>query len=203
MVIYVSLKIFFVNKLSSHPGKYIMVVYHLQKDSGKFSWKFKKVNGTRLFGSFQRKISGNNGTSEKVVLFFPTEYSKQKFVFHSSKPSLIPVSGLRGRFPINGTDSHNVVNANPGRNLPVLNFAYHLPKPWTDRFAHVDGKQPITQQFIRLLFPEWLLCTELEQNFLFIPLWSLSTLKEFVLFRVKLEIRLSQHLAERATSMHE
>ena len=33
-------------------------------------------------------------------LFFPTEYFKQKFVFHSSKPSLIPVSGLRGRFPL-------------------------------------------------------------------------------------------------------
>ena len=133
MVIYVSLKIFFVNKLSTHPGKNIMVVNHLLKDSGKFSWK---VNGTRLFGSFQRKISGRNRTSEKVVLFFPTEYFKQKFVFHSSKPSLIPVSGLRSRFPINGTDSYNVVNAIPGRNLPVLNFAYHLPKPWSDRFAH-------------------------------------------------------------------
>ena len=32
-------------------------------------------------GSFQRKISGSNGTSEKVVLFFRTEYSKRKFVF--------------------------------------------------------------------------------------------------------------------------
>ena len=82
MVLYVSLKIFFVNKLSTHSGKYIMVVYHLQKDSGKLSWK---VDGTRLFGSFQRKISGSNGTSEKVVLFFPTEYFKQKFVFHFFK----------------------------------------------------------------------------------------------------------------------
>ena len=36
MVKYVPLKIFFVNKLSTHPGKYIMVVYHLQKDSGNF-----------------------------------------------------------------------------------------------------------------------------------------------------------------------
>ena len=35
------------------------------------------------------------------------------------------------------------VNAIPGWNLPVLNFAYHLPKPWTDRFAHpdVNGRQ--------------------------------------------------------------
>ena len=33
--------------------------YHLQKLFGKFGWK---VNGTRLFGSFRRKISGSNGT---------------------------------------------------------------------------------------------------------------------------------------------
>ena len=30
----VPLKIFLVNKLSTHPEKYIMVVYHLQKDPG-------------------------------------------------------------------------------------------------------------------------------------------------------------------------
>ena len=27
--------------------------------------------------------------------------------------------------------------------LPVLTFALHLPRPWTDRFAHVNGKQPL------------------------------------------------------------
>ena len=56
-----------------------MVVYHLQQLSGNSGWK---VNGTRLFGSFQWKISGSNGTSEKVVLFFRTECSKRKFVYH-------------------------------------------------------------------------------------------------------------------------
>ena len=34
-------------------------------------------------------------------------------------------------------------NAIPGRDQPVLNFAYRLPKPWADRFANVDGKQPM------------------------------------------------------------
>ena len=44
--------------------EYIKVVYHLQlsENSG---WE---VNGTRLIGSFQWKISGSNRTSEKVVL---------------------------------------------------------------------------------------------------------------------------------------
>ena len=56
----------------------IKVVYHLQKVSGKSGWK---GNGARLFGSLQRKTSGSNGTSEKVVLFFRTECSNQKFVF--------------------------------------------------------------------------------------------------------------------------
>ena len=36
-----------------------------------------------------------------------------------------------------------MVNAIPGRDQPVLNFAYRLPKTWTDRFANVDGKQPM------------------------------------------------------------
>ena len=35
-----------------------------------------------------------------------------------------------------------IVNANPGRNVPVLNFGYQLPKSWTNQFAHVNGKQP-------------------------------------------------------------
>ena len=36
-----------------------------------------------------------------------------------------------------------MVNAIQGRNIPVLNFAYHLSKPWPDQFAHVNDKQPI------------------------------------------------------------
>ena len=24
-----------------------------------------------------------------------------------------------------------------------MNFEYHLPKPWTDRLTHVNGKQPL------------------------------------------------------------
>ena len=39
------------------------VVYHSPFFSGKSGWK---VNGIRLFGSFYRKISGSNKTSEKV-----------------------------------------------------------------------------------------------------------------------------------------
>ena len=35
--------------------------------------------------SIAGKISGSNGTSEKVVLFFRTEYSKRKFVWHVLK----------------------------------------------------------------------------------------------------------------------
>ena len=62
-----------------------MVVYHLQKISGKSSWK---VDGTRLFGSSQPKISGSIGTSEKVVLFLRMEYSKAIFdtSFRPSRP---------------------------------------------------------------------------------------------------------------------
>ena len=42
--------------------------------------------------------------SEKVDLFFQTEYSKPNFVFHLFKAIFkIPVSGLRGRYSVNGT----------------------------------------------------------------------------------------------------
>ena len=33
-----------------------------------------------------------------------------------------------------------MVNAIPARNLPVLNFDYHLPNLRTYRFVHVNGK---------------------------------------------------------------
>ena len=36
-----------------------------------------------------------------------------------------------------------MVNAILGRNSPIMNFDYHLPKPWTDRLTHVNGKQPL------------------------------------------------------------
>ena len=111
------------------------------KSSEKFGWK---VNRTRLFGSaFQRKISGNNGTSEKLVLFSRSEYSKRKFRFHSFK-AIYDTSFSFSR-PFFGKCSWLVqmVNSIPGGNFSVLNFAYDfIPKPWTDRFAHVNGKQP-------------------------------------------------------------
>ena len=115
------------------------VVYLLQKYCGKSGWK---VNGTWLFWSFQLKISGSNGTSENLVLFFRTEYSKQKFVFHYFKAivdtSFRPSRSFFGKW----NWFVQMVTEIARLHLPVLNFAYHLPKPWTDRFAPVNGKQP-------------------------------------------------------------
>ena len=120
----------------------VVVYLPFTKISGKSGWK---VNGTRPFRSSQRKISGSDGTSEKVVLFFPMEYSKQKFVFHFFKAIIgISLTTLR---PFSGKKELicTVVNAIPvpEQDLPVLNFANHLPKPWTDLFTNVNGKQPV------------------------------------------------------------
>ena len=51
---------------------------------------------------------------------------------------------LRYTFPFFGKWNWSVqmLNAISGQNLPVLNFAYHLPKPWTNWYANVDSKQP-------------------------------------------------------------
>ena len=78
----------------------IMVVYHEQKVSRKSGWK---ENGTRIFG-FQRKISGSRGKSEKVVLFPRWEQSRQKFAFLFFAVIFDTVSGLRGRYSVNGND---------------------------------------------------------------------------------------------------
>ena len=56
-----------------------MGVFHLPRDSGNSGWV---VNGTWFFGSFHWKISGKNGTSEKVVPFSRWKLPNGKFVFH-------------------------------------------------------------------------------------------------------------------------
>ena len=55
------------------------------------------------------------------------------------KPSLIPVSGFRGRFSINRIDLYAMVNAIPGRNLPVLNSSFIRPNREPTGFAHANG----------------------------------------------------------------
>ena len=117
------------------------------KSSEKSGWK---VNRTRLFGSaFQRKISGSNGTSEKLVLFSRSECSKRKFLFHSFK-AIYDTSFSFSR-PFFGKCNWLVqmVISIPGRNFSVLNFAHDfIPKPWIDRFAHVNGKPPRLPPYI-------------------------------------------------------
>ena len=53
-------------------------VFHLPRNSGNSGWD---VNGTHVFGSFHWKISGINGTSEKIVLFSRWKLSDGN-VFH-------------------------------------------------------------------------------------------------------------------------
>ena len=114
-----------------------MVIYHLQNGFGKYGWN---VNGTELF--FQRKIYRSNGKSETVVLFFQTPEFRvsffQSFQSHlwNQSQAFAAVFGKWNWFV-------QKLNAIPGRNLPVLNFAYHLPEPGTYRFALVNGKWPM------------------------------------------------------------
>ena len=85
----------------------------------------------------------------KAPLFSWWECFKPKHVFRFFKG--IFDTSIRRLRPFFGKCSSLVkkVNAIPGRNLPVLNFAYHLPKPWTDRFAHVNGNNPLFPGILR------------------------------------------------------
>ena len=119
-----------------------MVIYHLQKVCRKPGCK---GNRTRNSGSFQRKISGSNRRSE---IFQTGSF------FISLKPSLIPVSGLRGKSFFGKWNRFvQMANAIRGRNYISPEFLYHLPKPWTDLFDHVNSKRPVP-------------CFPIQQNFL-------------------------------------
>ena len=59
-----------------------MVLYYLQKVTGKSDWK---VNGTILFESFQWEISGAKECLKKVVMFSRSERSRREFIFHFFK----------------------------------------------------------------------------------------------------------------------
>ena len=116
----------------------VLVVYHLRAVFAKYCWK---VNGKRVIPAEnfreQRKIS------KRSPVFSWRDFPNGNSCTISLKPTLLLVSGFRGSFSVNGTDFLQMVNTIPGGNVPVLNFAYHLPKPWTDQFAHVSGKQPL------------------------------------------------------------
>ena len=108
-------------------------------------WLENKWNKTLGFPN--GKFQGATGTSEKVVLFFWMEDSKRKFVFHSLKAFFD--TSFRPSRPFFSKCNWFVqmVKAILGRNLSVLNFANHLPTPWTKWFVHVNGKQPVTLRF--------------------------------------------------------
>ena len=117
---------------------WLFIIY--KKVSGKSGWK---VTGTRLFGSFRWIIPGDGG-SEKVVLLYRWECSKQKFVFHFLPRHLwYQLQTFAAVFFGKCKWLVKMANSIPEWNLLVFSFAYHLPKPRADRFAHVNGKQPL------------------------------------------------------------
>ena len=91
----------------------------------------------RTFGSFQRKISARNRTSEKVVLFSRTGCSKRKFVFHFFKAIFDTFFRPSRSFFGKWNWFLLMVNVTQRRTLLVPNFAYHLRKPLTDRCCSV------------------------------------------------------------------
>ena len=115
------------------------VVYHIQKVSRKSSWK---ANGTWLFRSFQLKnfCEQQNFWKGNVFLFqmFQTEIRDSFHWSHLWYQLQAFVDFFLGKW----IWFVQMVNEIQGRNLPVLNFAYHLPKPWIDiRLPLYFGKQ--------------------------------------------------------------
>ena len=118
-----------------------MVVYHLQNVSGNLVEKWWNTT----FWVVPAENSREQQNISKGCRIFPDGMFQREI--------RVPVdSSFRPSWPFFSKWNWFVqmVNAIPGRNLPVLDC---LPftqtcKPWTDRFAHVKGKQPILTQFI-------------------------------------------------------
>ena len=101
----------------------VMFVYHLQNVFGKCG---RKVNGTCPFGSM-----------------IQTEIHFLKAVFNT-------VSGLRGRFLVNGERDYGKKFTSPEFCLPLL-------KPWTSRITHVNVQLPLSTISFCLDIRLWLM----------------------------------------------
>jgi len=112
-----------------------------------FTKSFRKVwlesNWNTTFWVVSVDNFRETGGSEKVVLLYRWECSKRKFVFHFLPSHLWYQFQTFAPFLFGKcTWLVKMANAIPW-NLLVFNFAYHLPKPRADRFAHVNSKQPL------------------------------------------------------------
>ena len=66
-------------------------------------------------------------------------------------------SRLQYQFQAFAADFWQMANAIPGRNLPALNSAYHLLKPWTNRITHVNVQLPLSTISFCLGIRLWLM----------------------------------------------
>ena len=67
---------------------------------------------------------------------------------------MIPFSGFRVRFSVNGTDLYKWLSRFRDKNSS-LNSVYNLPTPWTDRIALENGKhqvKPCIEEYYKVYF---------------------------------------------------
>ena len=129
-----------------YPEKfYITIVSNLSWSKGWLSFPkaSRKVNGKWwLFGRFRGKFPGETECQNRWSCF--PGWNKKiiqngKFEFHFFKAIFDTRFSLMCPFFCKCNWLAQMVNAIPGWNLPVLDFAYHLPKARTDWFAHING----------------------------------------------------------------
>ena len=80
-----------------------------------------------------------------IFLFSWLEIFGRKFGFHVFKPVLNLSFRLSRLFFVKRIWIRQMVNAIAERNQnsPVLNSVHHLPKPWSDRFTHVNSRKTL------------------------------------------------------------
>ena len=80
---------------------------------------------------------------KSIPFFFWLENSRRKLGFHVFKPFLNIIFRLSRPFFVKGNWLRQMVNTITERNQnsSVLNSVHHLPKPWIDRFTHVNSRK--------------------------------------------------------------
>ena len=107
------------------------------------AWLYIWPNKTGCFRRFSAKFLKQTERLKKYSFFFWLENSRRKLGFHVFKPFLNIIFRLSRPFFVKGNWLRQMVNTITERNQnsSVLNSVHHLPKPWIDRFTHVNSRE--------------------------------------------------------------
>ena len=124
-------------------------IYDPLKQTKRTLWCFARLTINSVSGCFRRFSGKFLKQTERlkrwIRLFSWLENSRRKFGFHVFKPFLNISFRLSRPFFVKRNWLRQMVNViiERNQNSSVLNSVHHLPKPWSDRFTHVNSRKSL------------------------------------------------------------